>query len=390
MTLGESTRSVHAGEDVGAHGSRPLEAPIVLSSAFAFASPEEAEGAFLGESDAYIYGRWGNPNVALAERKIAALEGAEAAAVVASGMAAVSGTLLTLLGAGDHLVAPRAIYGESARLFRERLPRLGIETTFVDDVTPEGYAAALRTSTRLLYLETPSNPTLAITDIRGVVGLAKDRSLATVLDNTFATPFCQRALPFGVDVVVHSATKFLSGHGDVIAGVACGSARTVTAIRDTMVKGFGAALSPFSAYLLARGLRTFALRMRRATENAARIARFLAEHPAVARIHHPSLPSHPGAAVAAAQMSAPPAILSFELHGGMDAGRELVRRVRLVSHAVSLGDTRTLLVHPASTTASTLPEEDRRRAGITPGLLRLALGIEDAEDLIHDLERALG
>lgn len=390
MPIGDSTRSVHAGEDRDASVAGPLEAPIVLSSAFGFSSPEEAEGAFRGENDAYIYGRWGNPNVELAERKIAALEEAEACALGASGMAVISGTMLTFLRAGDHIVAPRSIYGESARLFRERLPRFGIGTTFVDDVSREGYESAIKPSTKVLYLETPSNPTLTVTDLRAVVALARERSLVTVLDNTFATPFCQRALPLGVDVVVHSATKFLSGHGDVIAGAACGRTDAMKAVRDTMVKGLGGALSPFSAYLLARGLRTFALRMQRATDNAKAVARFLSEHPAVLRVHHPSLASHPGAAVAAAQMSAPPAILSFELRRGYEAGRDLLRKVRLVTHAVSLGDTRTLLVHPASTTASTMPEEDRKRAGITPGLLRLALGIEDAEDLVTDLREALG
>lgn len=384
---GPSTLSVHGGESsVGG----PLDAPIVLSSAFAFASAEEAEGAFRGENDAYIYGRWGNPNVDLLERKIAALEGAEDAAVGGSGMAAISGALLATLSAGDHVVAPRAMYGEAARLLRERLPRLGITTTFVDDTSAAGYAAAIGEATRLLYVETPANPTLAITDLRAVTALARDRGLLSFADNTFATPYCQRPLALGADLSLHSMTKFLCGHGDAIAGAACGKESLVSRVRDAMVKGFGGALSPFNAFLVARGMRTFALRMRQATETASALARFLAEHPAVEAVHHPSLPSHPGHAVARGQMSAMPAILSFEVRGGLAKAREVRERLSLVAHAVSLGDTRSLLTHPASTTASTMPLADREKAGITDGLLRLAVGIEDAPDLMDDLDRALG
>lgn len=384
--LGLSSLSVHAGEASPAVG--PLEAPIVLSSAFGFASAEEAEGAFRGENDAYIYGRWGNPNVELLERKVAALEGAEDAAASASGMAAISGAVLALCEQGDHVVAPRAIYGESARLFRERLPRLGISTTFIDDVSPAGYRAALGPRTRLVYLETPSNPTLAITDVAGVAAVAREAGALSLADNTFATPYCQRPLELGVDLVVHSMTKFLCGHGDAIGGVVAGRRDLVGKARDTTVKGLGGALAPFNAFLVCRGLRTFALRMRAATTTAASLAARLSAHPAVTRVHHPSLASHPGHVTAARQMRAMPAILSFEV-GGLDAARRVRDRVELVTHAVSLGDARTLLTHPASTTASTMPAVDRERAGVTDGLLRLAVGIEDEDDLYRDLERAL-
>jgi methionine-gamma-lyase len=393
---GPSTLAVHGGEQRGEGGtSGPLEPPIVLSSAFAFESAAHAAGAFSGENDAYIYGRWGNPSVEHVERKIAALEGAEDAAVAASGMASISGALLAVLEAGDHIVASRALYGETARLLRERLPRLGITTTFVDDTSADGYLAAFTPRTRLLYVETPSNPTLAVTDIRAVAALASEASselgakIYCFCDNTFATPFCQRPLALGADLSLHSATKFLSGHGDVIAGAAAGSRALVERVREATIKGFGGALSPFSAYLLARGIRTFALRMARSTATASRLARFLEEHPAVARVHHPSLASHPGHAVAAAQMSAPPALVSFEVRGGLDVGRRVLEGVRLITHAVSLGDCRTLITHPASTTASTMPEPDRARAGITDGLLRVAVGIEDDADLIDDLGAAL-
>jgi methionine-gamma-lyase len=383
---GPSTRAVHGGEGppVG-----PLEAPLVLSSAFGFASAEEAEGAFRGENEAYIYGRWGNPNVELVERKIAALEEAEDAAAGASGMAVISGVFLTLLQSGDHVVAPRALYGETARLLRERLPRLGIHATFVDDPSPAAYAAATTSATKLYYLETPANPTLAITDIAAVASLARGRGVLAVADNTFATPYCQRPLELGCHLVVHSLTKFLSGHGDAIGGAIAGDRELVGRIRETMVKGLGGVLSPFVAYLVARGIRTFALRMERATTSASTLAKKLAEHPAVERVHHPSLASHPGHLVAVRQMRAMPALCAFEVKGGHSSGRRVLEAVRVITHAVSLGDTRTLITHPASTTASTMPREDRVRAGIGDGLLRLAVGIEDEGDLWADLVSAL-
>jgi cystathionine beta-lyase/cystathionine gamma-synthase len=387
--VGLSTLSVHGGEPHPAKAG-PVEPPIVLSSSFSFESAEQAAGAFRGENDARIYGRWGNPTVDDLEAKIAALEGAGAAAAVASGVAAISGTLLTLLGAGDHVVAPVALYGETARLLRERLPRLGITTTFVEDTSAAGYERAIQKETRLLYIETPANPTMAVTDIRSIVALARSRGLRTVADNTFATPYCQQPLALGVDLVIHSMTKFLGGHGDAIGGAVAGEEKLVAQVREQTVKGLGAALSPFGAFLIQRGVRTFALRMRQATGTALALARWLETHPAVERVHHPGLESSPAHAVAREQMRAFPAILSFEVRGGVAAGRKVLEGVKLITHAVSLGDTRTLITHPASTTASTMPPADRARAGIGDGLLRLAVGIEDQEDLQADLAQALG
>jgi cystathionine beta-lyase/cystathionine gamma-synthase len=387
--VGLSTLSVHGGEPLRDKAG-PVEPPIVLSSAFSFESAEQAAGAFRGENDAKIYGRWGNPTVDELEAKIAALEGAGGAAALASGVAAITGTLLTLLRAGDHVVAPVALYGETARLLRERLPRLGITTTFVEDTSAAGYERAIRPETRILYLETPANPTMAITDIRAIVALARDRGLRTVADNTFATPYCQRPLALGVDLVLHSMTKFLGGHGDAIGGVVAGEAALVDQVREQGVKGLGAAISPFSAFLIQRGIKTFALRMKQATGTALTLARWLEEHPAVERVHHPGLASSPGHQVAREQMRAFPAILSFEVRGGVSAGRQVLEGVKLITHAVSLGDVRTLITHPASTTASTMPPADRARAGIGDGLLRVAVGIEDEEDLQADLAQALG
>jgi cystathionine beta-lyase/cystathionine gamma-synthase len=362
---------------------------LVLSSAFSFASGEVAEAAFRGEDDAYIYGRWQNPTVEELERTLAVLEGGEAAVATASGMAAVSGSLLGLLGAGDHVVAPRALYGETARLLRERLVRFGVETTFLSTPSVEAYEAAIGPRTRVLYVESPQNPTLGVTDIAAISALARARGLLTVVDNTFATPACQRPLALGADVVVHSMTKGLCGHGDAIGGAVIARRGLRDKIADTIVKGLGGVLAPFNAFLIARGIRTLGLRAERSTSSALAIARWLAERRDVARVHYPGLESHPDHAIAARQMTAFGSIVSFELVGGKEACRRLVDRVRLVTHAVSLGDVRTLVTHPATTTASTMPEEDRHAVGITDALVRLSVGIEGTRDLIEDLDRAL-
>ena len=389
-----STLATHAGEPRDA-ATGALDPPLVLSSAFGFASAEHAAEAFEGKNEAYIYGRWGNPSVEALEGKLAALEGTEATCATASGMAAISGAVMTYCEQGSHIVAPRSMYAESARLFRERLPRFGITTTFVDAMDTAAYASAITPKTRILYIETPANPNLAISDVSAIVGLAKAHGLVTIADNTFATPFAQTPHALGADIVVHSMTKALGGHGDAIGGCVCGRAADVARIRDLIVKGFGGVLAPFNAYLIARGLRTFALRQRQACESAAFLAARLSEHPRVAKVHHPSLPSHPGHALAMSQMHAYGALLSFELAGGgalspIDAGRRALSRVRVITHAVSLGDVRSLIVHPASTTHSTMPKDAREAANITDGLLRVSVGIESAKDLWSDLDQAIG
>jgi methionine-gamma-lyase len=380
------TLAVHAGHT---RGPGPVEAPIVSSVAFAFASADEAEGAFSGKNHAHVYGRWGNPTVEALEEAMAALEAGEAAVCTASGMAAITGSLLAHLQAGDHVVAPRALYGETARLLRERLPRLGIETTFVDEATTAAFGAAIRPSTRVLYAETPQNPTLRLTDLRAVTDLARARGLTSIVDNTFATPWCQRPLLEGADVVVHSMTKSLSGHGDAIGGVAVSSRAIRDRIADVVVKSLGAVMAPVVASQIARGVRTLDVRMERACASALTIATWLEGRAGVSRVHYPGLASHPDHALAKRQMRAGGALVSFELAGGKPAGRALLDRVRLVVHAVSLGDVRSLVTHPASTTASTMPEADRHAAGIGDGLVRLSVGIEAAADIVADLDRAL-
>jgi methionine-gamma-lyase len=384
-----ATICVHAGDEPDP-ATHALDVPIVMSSAFGFGSAAEAAGAFEGKNDAYIYGRWGNPTVEALETKLAALEGTEDACATASGMAAVSGAVLATCAQGDHVVAPRSMYAEAARLLRERLPRFGIETTFVDATAPGAYEHALRPTTRLLYVETPANPNLAVADIAAIVSLARARGLTTLADNTFATPFAQNPQALGVDLVVHSMTKALGGHGDAIGGCVCGARERVARVRDLVVKGFGGVISPFNAFLVSRGLRTFALRQRQQCASAATLAARLASHSRVAVVHHPSLPTHPGHALARRQMHAFGALLSFELRdGGIDAGRRVLEGVRTITHAVSLGDVRSLLVHPASTTHSTMPPDARAAGNITDGLLRMSVGIEAADDLWSDLQQAL-
>lgn len=384
-----ATACVHAGDAPGeASAFHALETPIVLSSAFGFDSAEHAAAAFRHENDAYIYGRWGNPTVESLERSLASLEGAEAACATASGMAAICGALFSICESGDHIVAPRALYAETARLMRERLPKLGIATSFVDATSPGAYAAAITAKTRVLYIETPANPTLGITDIAEVTSLARSKNILTVADNTFATPFSQTPLALGVDLSLHSATKGIGGHGDTIAGAICGSHDLLAKARDVAIKGFGGVISPLAAFLVSRGIRTFALRQRAACENAAEIAKRLASHPRVRVVRHPSLPDHPRRDVACRQMNAFGTLVTFEV-ATLEEGRRVLEGVRTITHAVSLGDARSLLVHPASTTHSTMPADARRVADIGDGLLRLSVGIESVEDLWADLARSL-
>jgi methionine-gamma-lyase len=388
-----ATVCIHGGEHALPYGA--TDAPIVLSSAFRFDDAAMAAGAFQGANDAWIYGRWGNPTVRHLEERLAALEGAPAAATTSSGMAAIAGTLLGLFDAGAHVIAPVAMYAESARLLRERLPRHGIATTFADATDPDAWARALRPETRALYIETPANPTLSLTSIADAVAFAHAHGLLVIADNTFATPFCQQPLALGVDVVVHSATKALSGHGDVVGGVVAGSEELVARVREYTVKGIGAVLPPMSAFLVERGLRTFPLRQEQANRTAARLAARLEAHPGVVRVHHPSLASHPQHALACAQMNAFGSMVAFEVGPGPDgdavaAGRRVLEALRVATHAVSLGDTRTLVVHSASTTHSTMPAETRRAAGIADGLLRLSVGLEAADALEADVLEAVG
>ncbi len=385
---GFTTRAVHAGEHPDPTTGAVVP-PVHLSTTFAFPSAEAGAALFAGERPGYIYTRLGNPTVAVLEAKVADLEGGEAALATASGMAAIATVLLTLLGDGGHVVCTGALYSATYDLLARRLPAFGIRTTFVDATDPAAFARAITPETRLLYVETPGNPTLTLTDIAAVATVARQHGLPLVVDNTFATPYLQQPLALGADIVVHSATKYLSGHGDAVAGVVVGRRAFIAACREATLADFGGALSPLTAYLVLRGLPTLALRMERHCANAQRVAAYLSQHPKVAWVRYPGLPSHPQHALARRQMRGFGGMVCFELAGGLAAGRALLNAVRLCTLAVSLGDVRTLITHPASTTHHQVPAERRRAMGITDGLVRLSVGIEDPDDIVADLEQAL-
>ena len=389
-----STTCVHAGEAPD-RATGAVEPPLHLTSAFAFDDAAQAAGAFSGENDHLIYGRWRNPTVQALEAKLVALEaGVDAyqdydCCATASGMAAITAAILSVCQQGDSIVAPRSMYGESSRLLRERLPRFGITTTFVDQRDVANYAGAIGETTKLLYVETPANPTLTLTDLRAVAALARARGVVLLVDNTFGTPCSQRPLSLGADLVVHSTTKAIGGHGDAIGGALIGLRERVSFARELAIKSFGGVLSPFNAMLISRGARTLALRQRQACATAQALADALSVHPKIERVHYPGHPSHPQHALAKSQMSAFGALVAFEVKGGVASGRHVLQGVRVVTHAVSLGDTRSLITHPASTTHASMPQQARLDGGIADGLLRVSCGIEESSDVVSDVVDAL-
>lgn len=380
------TKAVHAGHDTR-EGHRALAGPIYRSSTFAFPSADRAFAIHEGLEPGFFYGRMSNPTQASLEAALADLEGGESALAMASGMAAISTALLTELSAGDHIVAPRALYASTRSLMLDFLGPMGITTTFVDAGNPTDWAAATQPETKLLYVETPSNPTLQVTDLSAIAGLARSRGIVTVADNTFATPFNQRPLECGIDVVVHSATKYLGGHGDLVAGAIVGPDELITRARWKTLKLLGGVIAPDVAWLVLRGLRTLPLRMERHNENALSVARHLTERKWVKGVHYPGLEVHPGHSIAAEQMDGFGGIVSFEVES-TEAAKRLIDRLELCALAISLGDTRTLIQHSASMTHASTPESERRRAGLRDGLLRLSVGLERPADIIADLDQA--
>ena len=381
-----TTRAVHGGQIADAHKS--VVPPIYQTATFYYDTAEE--GARLGQEipPGFVYTRWANPTTRVFETKVALLEGAEDALATASGMAAVSTAILTSLRRGEHAVAPSAVYQATYQLFAQVLPEFGIETTVIPETSLEAYERALRPNTRLLYIETPNNPVLGITDIPGVVELARRQGAHTIADNTFATPYNQTPLALGVDVVVHSATKYLGGHHDLTAGVIAGSAEFLQRAKRYL-RIFGATIDPFGAWLASRGMITLGLRVERQNQSAGTLAEYLAGHPNVAVVHYPGLPGHPGHRTAARQMRGFTGMVSFEVRGGYDAGVRVLEALRMAKRATSLGGTTTLVSHPASLSSVHMPKEVREAAGITDGLIRVSVGIEEAEDLIEDFGQAL-
>jgi methionine-gamma-lyase len=385
--LGPQPRAIHGGEP-NRHGvNGPIVTEIIRSSTFTFSSTEEMKLWAEGKNKAYIYTRYGNPTLTVAQEKIAALEGAEAAIVTSSGMAAMSSALLAALQAGDEVISTGQLYGGSYRLMRDVFPNMGIVVRQVG-TDLAGIEALVTPRTKVLYVETPTNPTLRLVDIHKAVAFAKKHKLVSIIDNTFATPVLQNPIALGYDMVVHSATKALAGHSDIIAGVAVGNAVWMERVRQ-MIIYLGGSMDPGAAYLLIRGIKTLGVRVQRQGENATAVAKFLEKHPKVARVHYPGLKSHPDHALAKKQMRGFGGMLAFDLKGGLPAARRFCDRVALFLLAASLGGVESLVILPIYSSHYNMTAEELRRAGVSPGTVRVSLGLEDKEDLIEDLKQAL-
>ncbi len=387
QTLRLNTRAIHGGLDPAAHHGA-VSVPIYQSSTFAFPCAEEGAARFAG-SPGPIYTRMGNPTVQALESCVADLEEGCGAVATATGMAAVSTVFLALLRQGDHVVATHPLYGASRILLTRYFSRFGVTSTFVAAADAAALAAAIRPETRLVYIETPANPTLDLVDLAAASAAAKGAGIPLVVDNTFAGPHLQQPIPWGADIVLHSMTKSLNGHSDVVAGIViAGEPAMLSALRDAAIT-FGLTIDPHQAWLVLRGIRTLGMRVERAQENASAMARWLEQHEEVAWVRYPGLPSHPQHDLAQRQMSGPGSVIAFELRGGTEAGRLLMNNVRIITLAVSLGGVESLIEHPASMTHKGISESERRNQGITPGLVRLAAGCEDLDDLLADMTQAL-
>ena len=384
-----ATKAIHGGVSKE-KGYGSLSMPIYQTSTFVFETAEQGGRRFAGEEEGYIYSRLGNPTVSLLEEKIALLEGAEACVAFSSGMGAISSTLWSIAGAGKHIVADGTLYGCTFALLNHGMPRYGVEVDFVDTADLDAVKAALKDNTCCVYLESPANPTLKIEDIEAVAKIAHDFNpdIKVVVDNTFATPVLQNPIALGADVVVHSATKYLNGHGDVIAGFSCGKADFMADVRLFGLKDMtGSVLGPQEAFLIMRGLKTLALRVPKHVANAKMIAEYLQSEPKCVKVYYPGLEDHPGHDVAAKQMKDFGGMLSFEVES-REAGAKLCNALELCTCAVSLGDAETLIEHPASMTHSPYTAEELAEAGIPEGLIRLAVGLEEGEEIVADLKQA--
>lgn len=383
---GLQTRALHGASHL--KKTSALSQPIWQTTTFVADSPEAYAELAAAQHPAEFYTRYGNPTHARVEETLSLLEGGEAALVTGSGMGAISLAVLSAIKSGDHVVAQTDLYAGARALLRDVAPRWGIETTFVNQTKTEEFEAALRPNTRLIYLESPSNPLLKLTDLKAVASLAKSRGITTIIDNTFATPINQRPLDFGIDVVIHSATKYLGGHHDLTAGAVVSSEAFISDAWKLAVV-LGSVLSPFDAWLLVRGLRTVALRVEQHNRNAMAVAQFLSSHPKVSQVNYPGLESHPQHRLARQQMRGFTGMLSFELAGDNKAAEKFLSRLRLATYTGSLGGVETLIVRPAAMWSHQLTPEQRRATGISETLFRLSVGLEDERDLIKDFEQAL-
>lgn len=381
------TQCIHGPEKPNdPHGA--LSAPLYQTSTFSFANAAQGAARFAGEEQGFIYTRLGNPTTQELEQKVAQLENCEAAAATATGMGAVSASVLSFLQQGDHLVASSALYGCTFAFFAHMLPRFGIEVTFVDMTNEAELRGAVKANSKMIFAETPINPTMAVLDLSLIADVAKQHQLISVIDNTFLTPLLQQPTSFGIDIVVHSATKYLNGHGDVVAGLLCGTEEHINLIKMTVLKDIGATISPHDAWLINRGLKTLAVRMERHCASAQVVAEYLEQHPLVSQVYYPGLKSHPGHQFIGSQMKAAGGVIAFEIKGSLEDGETFINNTQLCTLAVSLGDAETLIQHPASMTHSPYTPEERAAAGISDGLIRLSVGLEDVNDIINDLKTA--
>jgi methionine-gamma-lyase len=386
--MGRATAAIHRG---GLDGPLfgEVAVPIFQTSTFAFPSAEAGADRFSGKEPGFIYTRLGNPTIRALEECVAALEGGAAGHAAATGMAAIAAVFLGLLGQGDHILAGDCLYGPTHVIIERELPRFGISADFVDTAQPDLVAAALRPNTRLLFLETPANPSLKITDLAAMARLTRERQILMAVDNTFATPHLQRPLTLGADLVIHSLTKALNGHSDVLGGMIVVNDAEVSKKIKRMLNLFGGTMDPHQAWLILRGVRTLALRVEKACANAGKLAAFLEQHPRVDWVVYPGLPHHPGHDIAQKQMDDFGAMLCFGVKGGLEGGRRLLNHLRLITLAVSLGGVESLIQHPASMTHAGMSREERLAAGIGDEMVRLSVGCEDVEDLMADLDQAL-
>ena len=388
MTHGTHTKAIHGGLDP-ASDKGAVSVPIYQSSTFAVPTAEEGAARFSGASPGPIYTRLGNPTVAALERCVTDLEGGTGAIATATGMAAVSTVFLALLQAGDHVVGTHPLYGCSRTLLARELVRFGVGSSFVPAADAAALRAAIRPDTRMIFVETPANPTLELVDLAAAAQIAHQAGIPLVVDNTFAGPLLQRPFELGADVVVHSMTKSLNGHSDVVAGIAIARDAGLVAALRSAATSFGTTMDPHQAWLVLRGIRTLGMRVERAQANAIELAQWLESREEVEWVRFPGLPSHPQYELARRQMSGPGSVLAFEVRGGAEAGRLVMNSVRLITLAVSLGGVESLIEHPASMTHHGMLEGEQLAQGITPGLVRLSVGCEDVDDLRADLAQAL-
>ena len=363
--------------------------PIYQASTYKFKNAAHGAACFAGETTDFIYTRIGNPTIQALEKTLAQLENAAKCVVTSSGMAAVNTVYMAFLNSGDHIVSTDAVYGPSRVVIEKQWSRFGVEYSYIDTTNIENIKKAIRPNTKMLYIETPTNPTIAITDLKAAVEIAHQHNILVVVDNTFCTPVLQRPLDFGVDIVLHSMTKFINGHADIVAGAIMSKTNELDAVlRSTMVI-LGCCMDPTQAYMVIRGVKTLSLRVKKQQENAQIIAAWLEKHPAIASVVYPGLLSHPQYELGKKQMKGPGSLISFKLKGGFKAGETLMNNIHLILLAVSLGGVESLMSHPASMTHSKMTKEARLAGGITDGLVRFSVGIEDVNDIIADLEQAL-